>query len=187
MIENEFRHKKAWDHIPLAAPLAYGSNIHETILSDIQVLSVSIMGFDQSPVHVARTCASMCSYPTLAIMESNRSSSPSDSNAFHNCRLGGGGGVESAGGRVAIIRALKPREKEGGKAEKRCVWNVRVKAEKNVGPSLHMALRWIGSWGNVGQHILCWWRPCLKPLLKSKNELCDDIWVAGSLEVLTNL
>lgn len=79
------------------------------------------MGFDQSPVHVARTCASICSYPTLAIMESNRSSRPSDSKAFHRCRSGGGGVVESDGGRVATIRALKPREKEGGRMEKRWV------------------------------------------------------------------
>lgn len=43
-----------------------------------------------------------------------------------------------SGGRVDATRALKPREKDGGRMENSWVWKLRMYAEEMVVPSLRM-------------------------------------------------
>jgi hypothetical protein len=66
---------------------------------------------------------------------------------------------DSAGGRVDATRALKPREKEGGRMENSCVWKVSVYADEIVAPSLWILLirgiieeSWKRSYSGGGDH-----------------------------------
>ena len=158
------------DYALLEAPLAYGASIQDTILSDIHVRRPSSIGRSHSPVHVANTCASICSYPTLATIDSYRSNRPNVSIAAQIWRPGGDGKVDesdsdSAGGRVDATRALKPWEKDGGRMENNCVWKVRVYEEDIVAPSLQMLVRLIkGRLYKAKGVVSLWrWRPCTIP------------------------
>lgn len=105
----------------LAAPLAYINSIHGTIFCDIQLLSSSIIGSAHFPVQFDNTCASMCSYPTLAMMPSYLSKRPNVSKISQIVVSGVEGAVvslpDSGGGRVEAQRVLNPRTKDGGRME----------------------------------------------------------------------